>query len=205
MLWALSGHLFVFLPGPSPDKHKCPTAPLQDSLQQEGRAGLTKLLLLKSENRGSEHRPFPALPRQPVTHRVQGLRPEDWVRPGGPWSPVPLGSGGGAPALAPKTLSPASCPRAAGPNTLHLTRCKVKASVSPRQKRTVLGTDRHKLSSWSLFVGQEGTQSWGIGRIKKRSHRKGVVMGPWLRLQPRQARKLRDPSSRGCENQPQSG
>lgn len=145
----------MFLPGPSPDKHKCPTAPLQDSPQQEGRAGLTKLLLLKSENRGSEHRPFPALPRQPVTHRVQGLRPEDWVRPGGPWSPVPLGSGGGAPALAPKTLSPASCPRAAGPNTLHLTRCKVKASVSPRQKRTVLlvsfcrtGRDT-KLGDWT--------------------------------------------------------
>ena len=53
-----------------------------------------------------------------------------------------------------------------------------------------------------LFVGQEGTQRWGIRCLQKRSQvgrsndEVVVEVGP--------VRELRDPSSRGCENQPQT-
>ena len=53
-----------------------------------------------------------------------------------------------------------------------------------------------------LFVGQEGTQRWGIRCLQKRSQvgrsndEVVVEVGP--------AREPRDPSSRGCENQPQT-
>ena len=53
-----------------------------------------------------------------------------------------------------------------------------------------------------LFVGQEGTQRWGIGRRQKRSQVGRSSDEVMVEVGP--VRELRDPSSRGCENQPQT-